>query len=253
MKLLSGKRIGQSGYELVLAVFFSFFLHAAVVAAALLLYMTVTPKVYVPPFYEVKLVGAPAEIAPLPQATPSPASMEAPKTEAPPKKTAKKVLAKSKKATVKAAKAAKAAVKKGAIPELEQQKPKAENEEQKQEAAPARAQAPAAQAGKAENVTVSVGSEDQKFLGDYSNRITSRIGLHWNPPPGLKGLKAKVQFTINRSGWIVGNPELVERSGNFYFDQAAVRAIQQTNPFPEMPDDYYKQTATFSVDLVPIE
>ncbi len=117
MKLLSGKRIGQSGYELVLAVFFSFFLHAAVVAAALLLYTVVTPKAYVPPFYEVKLVGAPAEIAPLPQATPSPPSMEAPKTEAPapPKPTAKKALPKLKKGSPKAPKALS---KKGAMPEL---------------------------------------------------------------------------------------------------------------------------------------
>lgn len=249
MKLLSGKRIGQSGYELVLAVFFSFFLHAAVVAAALLLYTVVTPKAYVPPFYEVKLVGQPAETAPLPQAAPTPPPMEAPKTEAPRKPAEKKAQPKAKKASHRAVKAA---VKKGAIPELEQAKPKPESEEQKEEAAPAKA--PAAQGeNKAENVKVSAEPEDQTLLGTYSKTITTRINLNWNPPPGAMGLKAKVQFTINRSGMLIIAPELVESSGNFYFNQAAIRAIQQSSPFPAMPDDYYKQTATFTVDLVPID
>jgi TonB family protein len=64
-------------------------------------------------------------------------------------------------------------------------------------------------------------------------------------------MKAKVQFTVNRSGMISSPPNLLESSGNFYFDQAAVRTIQQANPFPPMPDEFYKQTATFSVDLMP--
>ena len=60
MKLLTGKRVGQSGQELVVSVLFSFLLHLIVLFGALFLYVRATPKVDVPPFYEVMLVGQPA-------------------------------------------------------------------------------------------------------------------------------------------------------------------------------------------------
>ncbi len=66
MRFFPGQRIGQSGNELVLSVFFSFFLHAALIVLALIFYTAMAPKVYLPPFYEVKLVGQPAESAPAP-------------------------------------------------------------------------------------------------------------------------------------------------------------------------------------------
>ena len=245
MKLLSGKRIGQSGYELVLAVFFSFFLHAAVVAAALLLYMTVTPKVYVPPFYEVKLVGAPAEIAPLPQATQSPPSMEAPpKTEAPapPKPTAKKALPKLKKGPPKATKALS---KKGAMPELNQ-KPKAAVEQEK----PAEAPGETTPGPKSEGVAVQTPQQDFKFPW-YLGLVREKIGQNWRPPPDAQDAKARVIFKINRSGW-VGEVNLDEEHsvGTYGFKAAAIRAIRSSNPFPPLPEDFAKQTLEFSVDLM---
>ena len=242
MRLYYGKKIGQSGAELMLAVFFSFFMHAAVVAAALLLTMAVAPKVHVPPFYQVKLVGPPAgETAAPPVAPPA-----APAGEKTTPKTRKSV-----------PRSAKAAPKKGALPELtrKQTKPSPPERAEAETAPTEQATAPSTTApGKAgapvEGVAVSSSSEDFKFPY-YMAIISVQINRYWNPPPGAKGMKAKVQFTVNRSGMISGPPNLLESSGNFYFDQAAVRTIQQANPFPPMPDEFYKQTATFSVDLMP--
>lgn len=243
MRLYYGKKIGQSGAELMLAVFFSFFMHAAVVAAALLFTMAVAPKIHVPPFYMVKLVGQPVEVA-APAAAP-PAPPAAPAVE--------KAKPKTKQSAPRPIKAAP----KGALPELPLKKTKPSQPEQAEpEAAPTQqatapsTTAPGKPGARVEGVTVSSSSEDFKFPY-YMAIISVQINRNWNPPPGARGMKAKVQFTVNRSGMISGPPNLLESSGNFYFDQAAVRTIQQSNPFPPMPEEFYKQTATFSVDLMP--
>ncbi len=240
MRLHFSKKIGQSGYELMLAVFFSFFIHAAVVAFALFLYMAVTPKVKVPPFYQVKLVGLPAE----PQAAPvQETAPPARKEEAPPAQP------KAKRAEPKPAKAAPT---KGAMPEFTRQKPKPEKPEMartEQAAAPSAPVAPPARpGGKAEGVAVSAGPEDFKFPY-YLENIRNQIERNWNPPPVAKGTKAKVEFTILRSGRVFGDARLQESSGNTIFDLAAVRAILSSSPFPPMPEDFYRDRAVFTVDL----
>jgi len=230
MRMHAGKKIGQSGNELILAVFFSFFLHAALVAIALFLYMAVTPKINVPPFYQVKLVGLPAESPPVP-------AEETQKAESKPQQLAKKS----------APKPTKAVPPKAAMPELLQQKPKTTKPETAQEAQEPVSSAPVKAGGKSEGVAVSTGSEDFKFP-PYLVAIRDKIESNWNPPPVAKGAKAKIQFTVLRSGR-VGEVKLQDSSGNFYFDQAAVRAILQSSPFPHMPEDFYKDYAVFSVDM----
>ncbi len=242
MKLLSGKRIGQSGHELTLAVFFSFFIHAAIVAAALFFYMAVSPKVYIPPFYSVKLVELPAEPATAPAQPAAPLVAPAPKVEkkAEPKKTKKS-----------APKAAKATVKKSTMPELSRQKQKQTKQEveaPKQVQKPIPGTEPARTGARTESVNEPVSAEDFKFP-EYLAVIRNKIEQNWSPPPGIKGTKAKVFFRILRSGRVAG-AELKESSGNFYFDQAAVRAILLSSPFPEMPDGFYKELEDFSVDLM---
>ena len=69
------------------------------------------------------------------------------------------------------------------------------------------------------------------------------------PPPGAKGIRAKVQFTILRSGLVV-EPDIEESSGNFYFDQAALRAIQSSSPFPRLPEEFFQEQVVLSADLM---
>ena len=93
MKLLSRKRPEQSEYALALAVFYSFFLHAAIVATALFLHFEMTPKAVLPPAYQVKLVGQPKESvpAPTPAAAPAPPKKESMPETAKPSPKAEKV------------------------------------------------------------------------------------------------------------------------------------------------------------------
>lgn len=234
MKLSSGKRIGQSGGELAVAAFFSFFLHGILLAAALL-YLHATPKKHLPPFYNVKLVGPLAEPAELPQ-TPPVASQPAPP------KQAAKAAPKGKKAEPKVRMAAS---KKGAMPELSEKKQKTAVPEQAvPEAAPA-----APSAAKTESVAVTAPQQDFKF-GWYLANVRDKIGQNWRPLEAAKDVKARVIFTINRSGVVLAVDLDKEHSnGNFWFNQAAVRAVQSCK-FPQLPDDFPKQTLELSVDLM---
>lgn len=249
MKLSSGKRIGQSRQELATAVTFSFFLHIIFFLAAVFLYFTVKPRIYVPPFYEVKLVGQPADQTVLPQTPPVAPKQEVKEA---PKPKGKKAAPKEHKAS-----------KKGVLPELAvpKQKPSrteegkpSEKREQPQTSANTAVDETAAPPGlKPESVAVATPQQDFKF-GWYLVRVRDKIGQNWSPPPDATDARARVIFSINRSGW-VGDVNLVadQSSGTFTFKQAAVRAIRASNPFPPLPEEFSKQTLEFTVDLTAVE
>ncbi len=223
MRLLSGKRIGQSGQELTVAVFLSFLLHAIILFGAIFLYVRATPRIYVPPFYKVTLVSPSADM---------PLDLPAEPLPAPPPPVEKP---KGKKPSPKEIKAS---VKKGAMPELvPKKKPAGEAEEEQ----------PAESAGKP--VSVAVATAQEFKFPPYLAIIRDKVERNWNPPPGAKGIKAKVLFNVLRSGR-VGDAKLEESSGNFYFDQAAMRAILASSPFPPLPEESYKEYEIFSVDLM---
>jgi protein TonB len=234
MRLSSGKRIGQSGRELGTAAFFSFFLHMLLLAAVLL-YVNVTPKKYFPPFYEVNLVSqpsAPTEIPPAPPKGNQLASLHP----------AVKAAPKEKKAAPKPVKAHHHA---NAMPELARTPSKrvpTEPEQPKQQAA-----APAATGS---GVAVTTPQQDFKY-GYYLNQVRDKISQNWSPPPDGPEAKARVIFSINRSGWVGEvNLDPDHSTGTFGFKQAAIRAIRLSNPFPPLPPDFAKQTLEFSVDLM---
>ena len=254
MRLLSGNRIGQSRPELAYAVFYSSFLHVLILAAAIFLNMSITPKKYVPPVYQVKLVGEPVDISAAPSAGPSGgAATPVPKQVEKPA---------PKKITV-PQRVVKAAPTKGAIPELTQpkQRPRKELEVKPEEIVKEQPSGmvggPSASGGgttsgggTASGVTVATAQPDFKFQY-YINTVRDKIGQQWRPPPDVKDAKARVIFTVNRSGW-VGEVKLDTKnsSGTFGFQQAAVRAIRSSNPFPPLPEEFAKQSLEFSVDLM---
>ncbi len=227
MRLLTGKKIGQSGQELILAVSFSFILHVLFLFAAIFFYMRITPKVSIPPFYDVALVAQPADIPEVTQPAPK----------APPKEKQQETKLKGHTAP--------AASKQGAMPELKAKKPSAPDEPEQREGKAREATAPA---GQPAAVTVAT-SPEFKFPW-YVAIIREKIQSHFNPPPGAREIKARVTFSVLRSG-LVGSPNLEASSGNFYFDQAAMRAIWTSSPFPPLPEEFFKGSAVFSVDLAP--
>ncbi len=209
--------------------------------------MSTTPKKYVPPAYQVKLVGAPVDI-PAPSASPS-GSAAAPVPKHVEKPAPKKITVPQR--------VAKAAPTKGAMPELTQpkQRPRKEEEAKPEEIVkeqPSRTVGgPAVSGGgTASGVTVATAQPDFKFQY-YINTVREKIGQNWRPPPDVKDAKARVIFTVNRSGWVGEvNLDTKNSSGTFGFQQAAVRAIRSSNPFPPLPEEFAKQSLEFSVDLM---
>jgi outer membrane biosynthesis protein TonB len=255
MKLLSRKRQArerpeQSGYTLALAFFYSFFLHAAVVAVILLLHFLVIPKAVLLPSYQVKLVGPPKESAPAPAAASVPPKKEAMPETAKPSPKLKKAVVEVKKA----------APKKASMPDLTRQKktPAPSEQTKSHEATPQKSPAgpsvpvegPATTGKKIESVGVTT-QQDFKDSA-YLAIVIEHIKRNWNPPMDVKDAKARIIFKVDRSGRVVAVQRDDEHSNaSFAFKQAAERAIYASNPFPRLPDDYFKQSLEFTVDLAP--
>ena len=241
MKLLTGKRVGQSGGELSAAILFSAIFHVVFFSVVLLLAVQGPLRKVAPPSYRVKLVDLPPDIANLPPTMAEPAGQPAPAAPAPQPQQAPKA-----KAPVKAAPRAPAprpsAVSKDAIPELD-----AKKVDKKAAEEPAEARA-GETAKKQESVAVASTTSEFKFP-PYLAIVRDKVERNWNPPPGAKGAKVKVTFRVLRSGR-VGEAKLQDSSGNFYFDQAAMRAILASSPFPPLPEGFFKEFETFSVDLM---
>lgn len=257
MKLHSGKRPArqrpeQSKYTLALAVLYSFFLHAAIVAVALFLHFQVIPKAVLPPSYQVKLVGQPKESVSAPTAAPSPPKKDAMPDKPKPSPKIKKTVAAPKKA----------AKTKNSMPDLKQHQKKKASEPLEQmkgnEATPkiepavpsVPAAGPATAGKQIEGVEVT-SQQDFKYSW-YIVNVSELIKQNWNPPPDSSNARARVIFKVNRSGWVIAvRLDDEHTNGSFTFKQAAVRAIHASNPFPRLPEEFLQSSLEFTVDLIP--
>ena len=242
MRLFSARRIGQSGLELVAAILLSFVFHGLLVLAILFLRLVARSTISVPLSYQVMLVNPQPEAAltpvertqsamaaPIVKKFPVPKAKHAPKPKLP-------ALSKSKMPEISASK--------NAPKKTEPERPSDPVAPEK----PATA-APAAPAEGAEKAASVVVAQPQDVnLPGYLPLVREKIERNWNPPPGARGIKVKVVFTIQRTG-ILTDVRLLDSSGNFYFDQAAIRSIRSSNPFPPLPEQFSRESLELSVDL----
>jgi len=77
----------------------------------------------------------------------------------------------------------------------------------------------------------------------YVQRMLALIEAHWYKPPVPPGTRARVRFTILRSGAVRGIA-LEESSGIPSFDRAALRAMYAANPLPPLPPGYARESIT---------
>jgi TonB family protein len=71
----------------------------------------------------------------------------------------------------------------------------------------------------------------------YLERMVNKIAREWQRTENRRPLRALVYFRVERSGR-VGGTEVQESSGDFLFDQAALRAVADASPMPPLPDGY---------------
>jgi len=86
--------------------------------------------------------------------------------------------------------------------------------------------------------TGGAGNAGLRFPG-YLQKMENKISGAWAPPPvSFKGEPAKVtiQFNIMKDGRVERESIQVEKSSGYpFFDQAAMRAIYEADPFPPFP------------------
>ena len=75
------------------------------------------------------------------------------------------------------------------------------------------------------------------YLAAVQRKITER----WEGR-ALQGRQPVAVFEIGRDGRIVGGVAIEKTSGNPYYDQMAVRAINDAVPFPPLPDEFAPPT-----------
>jgi len=81
-----------------------------------------------------------------------------------------------------------------------------------------------------------VAVDDANFeFAYYLQMVRAQISRNWMTPAGAApGTRVEVMFRVGRSGEITGL-RLAASSGNDYFDQSALRAVQITEQLPPLP------------------
>jgi len=184
-----------------------------------------------PSAYQVRIVQLPPEAPAAPSAPPAPPRIVPPPKPAPPKT---KTPAKPKTIPPPRHKAE-------APPPLKS-KPQPPPPAPKQEAPPQETPAPAQSAPSAPSPTPPALMVQPKIdvpefdCASYCGVLEDKLEGQWSPPSiSAQGpVQAVVVFTINRDG-SVDNVSLEKSSGNFYFDQAAMRAVLLAAPLPPLP------------------
>jgi len=91
-------------------------------------------------------------------------------------------------------------------------------------------------------------------LRAYARIVHAAIARHKRYPPaalrlGLEGI-AKIKLSVDRSGALAAQPELVQSSGHTVLDEEAVRVVRTAAPFAALPSGAHKPVFVF---VVPIE
>ncbi len=96
----------------------------------------------------------------------------------------------------------------------------------------------------------SIGVGDPR-LAAYYEQVKQAVLPNFRPLQEDPALKVKLHVTVNRSGKVL-KYSIAQSSGDLSFDQAAVRAVRQTESVPAPPDDLMPgDTATLTMVLTP--
>ncbi len=194
----------------------------------------------------VNLVGAPARVAPAPppkpKAAPVPTPAPAPPKPKPPvpeKRVLPKETTTPKPAPAPKAKREEIAPEEVARPEtkqeeysdvLDQLRSELGEEETKAQPEQVAAVAPAGGGGTGRPVSPEV--------ADWMRRARIHVRRSWVVPPGFRqqSLATVVDVELDGGGNLLGEPEIVKRSGNPWYDDGVLRSIRKASPLPAPPE-----------------
>ena len=95
-------------------------------------------------------------------------------------------------------------------------------------------------------------SESMSALHLYTRAMKRKIKAHWNLPKYLVNtyLTAQIEIRINEQGHVVYK-QIVLSSGNDMFDSYVLKAIEDSAPYPSLPEnirDLVKEGIVFNLD-----
>jgi TonB family protein len=72
----------------------------------------------------------------------------------------------------------------------------------------------------------------------WQKKAKIHVRRAWVLPPAFRtqALEAHVQVNLDAAGIVLGAPRIVRRSGNPWYDEGVVRAIQKASPLPAPPE-----------------
>ncbi len=72
----------------------------------------------------------------------------------------------------------------------------------------------------------------------WIKRAKIHVRKNWVVPPGFRTqvLEAQVQVELGSSGEVRGSPRVTRASGNPWYDEGVIRAIQKSSPLPPPPE-----------------
>jgi TonB family protein len=72
----------------------------------------------------------------------------------------------------------------------------------------------------------------------WERRARIHIRQNWVVPPSFRNqpLRTSILVELDAGGGVVGEPRIVKRSGNPWYDDGVVRSIQKASPLPAPPE-----------------
>ncbi|MBQ8460158.1 TonB C-terminal domain-containing protein [bacterium] len=79
--------------------------------------------------------------------------------------------------------------------------------------------------------------ENPDIFKDYMRNMQKKIKSNWIPPKQSTSKRVVLLYSIKRNGEL-GKYEVLETSGDFNMDNAAVRALKKSAPFGKLPKEF---------------
>ncbi len=140
------------------------------------------------------------------------------------------------------------------LPRFEEQKPPVPREAKGSEPSEAPRTPQASPPGPAVgSTTVSAQASDFPFTW-YLMRIQAKVQERWAEQPRLSApAQRPIIFVEIAHDGSIKPPRLEQTSGNFFYDQAALRAITEASPFPPLPQEWTRPTLRiqFGFEMAP--
>lgn len=89
---------------------------------------------------------------------------------------------------------------------------------------------------------------DVSLYNSYRLYLQNQLKINWNTTEGNvypKDLTTSVSFTINQFGYLIGDPQVIQKSGNDKFDSLVIDSLKSTFPVSNPPPQNINPPQTF--------